>query len=293
MTFVEGTGAAREVAVCARPYNAAARARSKAYGGKFKDQFEVRNLTILNLSFVAQRRVFSSSLFKGGVRLNVNFICSNYCILDIDRPGYALAQAIRDWSDTVCIIGTTFSHQRPKLDADLSRFAGFPVEVVCDRFRIIAPWERSITSAAEYKQNIQRLINRYGADTTCVDPARLWFPCSSVEFLQYEGYLQPVVDEVVPEKLVSDAAALAQQRKTLAKGLMPRWVARFVHDGLSPRFSDGRQAACFDASRALRDRGWDKEDARKLLHSGKFDRTNFEPSEIDHAVDSAFNDERE
>jgi hypothetical protein len=191
-----------------------------------------------------------------------------------------VADALRDWVDTVHIIGTTKSHQVQK--------KGKPAK---DRFRIIVPWSEPITDAATYSYNVELLIRRYNADETCSDAARFFWPCRTIVHVEDSGYLQPVQPFARPERLQVDQAQLAELRRDIFGKDLPQWIARFVRKGelpRSPKLMGSRKWACNAAARQLKSLGWKATEIANLLHDGKFDRANFEAFEIDAAVKSAF-----
>jgi len=291
-SYRSGAGGPRDIAVCRHSYSANERSRRSSYGGKFPDGYEVQTLDLEALARVICKSVYSSSIFKDGVRLNSNFIRSHYCVLDFDDPRYTLKQARNDWQGSVCLIGTTGTHDRPKVDAVTSKLVGEPVSITCDRFRIVTPWERAVESAFEFTRNVAELVERYGGDRSCVDPARLWYPCTRIEFMNADGYLQPVKPFAAPLRIGDGDERLAEQSRALHGKNLPRWIAAFVHHGTIPRLSDGRQRACRDCAYTLKGRGWTAVEVLELLHNAAFQRADFDSREIDQAVSSAYKDRR-
>lgn len=223
-------------------------------------------------------------VWKDGVCLGDNFVVSHLMALDFDEANYTLASALRDWGDTVHIIGTTKSHQREKISGD-------GVKPPKDRFRVIVPWERPITSRAEYEYNVGRLISEYDADETCKDAARFFWPCREIVSVNLVGQLQPVRTYTPPERLPVNRARRDSLRSEIFRGAVPLWVADFVRRGKMPTFpklQNSRKWACFAAAASLRDLDWSVADVANFLHDGKFDRHDFDPNEIDAAIKSAF-----
>ncbi len=296
--MIEGDGAPRPVAICSQPYSINQRRRDSKYASRFKNGYDVHTIGLREVARAIRSTVYSSSIFKDGVRLRSNFVESHYCVLDIDEPGYSLDDAVRGWCDTVCVIGTTASHRRPKAVPTWFKSRGEVdcAHLNCDRFRIITPWSRPITCEYEYKENLKRLVTKYGADGSCVDAARLWFPCVDVVYGNDAGYLQPVVTYPKPDRLAIDSELLLAQRRAAYGDSLPVWIHRFVANGAIPawaRLEGSRKHACFNAALELRRRGWSQDDVGTLLQAAKFDRADFEGFEIDAAVESAYRNEVE
>lgn len=221
-------------------------------------------------------RVWSPCVFKTGHRHSDDFVSSCLLVLDFDKPGYPLGQCLNEWCDTIHWIGTSKNHQRDK--------GG----IVCDRFRLIVPYERVIDDSHEYSFNYRKLLERYPSDSQTQDAARLFFPCQEVVSINLEGYRQPVV-KAPPKRppVILDKRLLALRRERYGKSV-PRYIAAFVEDGVLPPWAESRQRLCFDISRRLRDGGWQRDEVLSYLLAAKFSREKFEDKEIVQAVQSAF-----
>ncbi|NQY01049.1 MAG: hypothetical protein HRT70_07970 [Flavobacteriaceae bacterium] len=138
-----------------------------AYGARFSKGYQGVGRSIRDVADVIVAKVWSPSIFKNGTRNKESFLCSNWCVLDFDE-GMTLNDALNTFCDTQHIIGTTKSHQTEKNG------------LICDRFRVCIPWEKQIIDAEHYQQNIERMIIHYDTDTSCSDPARLFYPCTAI-----------------------------------------------------------------------------------------------------------------
>ena len=103
------------------------------------EQVDVKSMA--ELGQIVVDKVWSNCSWREGRRTGESFLCSDFMALDFDDPTTTLAQAVNEWCDTRHVIGTTKSHRKEKNG------------IVCDRFRIIAPWSESIFSLQAYKQN--------------------------------------------------------------------------------------------------------------------------------------------
>jgi hypothetical protein len=225
---------------------------------EYRSRYKISLVGLEQLAQIVRYRAWAPIAWTGGKCLSANFVCSPWMALDFENPNYTLAQALREWADSPHVIGLTKSHGFAK-----------GTDAAMDRFRIIVPWEMPITDLKTYEFNIGQLIKKYQADETCVDGARFFFPC---------------------REIVSTQALLEQRRAIFGKSL-PRWISEFVKKGKLPPFSKlqgSRKWVCYAAGAALKDLGWSKSEIENLLHDAKFDRTGFDPREIDAAIKSAF-----
>ena len=141
--------------------------------------------SMTHLATIVSDKVWSNCVWNYCRRISTEFKESYFLALDFDSPETTLLQAIKEWCDTRHVIGTTKSHGKEKHG------------IVCDRFRIIAPWSETIFSLNTFKQNQKRCIKLYNSDPACSGAAQLYFPCKDIVSVNEEGY---GVD-VVPEKL--------------------------------------------------------------------------------------------
>ena len=119
------------------------------------------------------RTIWSPIKYREGIRLESHFLGAMVCALDFDGPDTPLSWARETFKDYDVIIGTTKSHQKQKNG------------IVCDRYRVLLWFKEPITELALYKHNMVLLINKHGADKSCKDGARFFFPC--VEIVESHG----------------------------------------------------------------------------------------------------------
>jgi hypothetical protein len=163
--------------------------------------------------------IWSPILWADGRRKSEKFMYADYAVLDFDRGELSLAEAVRLWADSKHLIGTTRSHQLPK--------DGLPPR---DRFRVAIPWEKRISDAKIYRYNMEKLTERWPADSSCKDCARLFFPCREIVSQSDSGYgmsvLQPPIGYGAPPAPIPDAVR--------GKGILPWYLKNMLKKGAAP-----------------------------------------------------------
>jgi hypothetical protein len=123
---------------------------------------------------VITQHPWSPIVFKNQYRRIANFLYADWIALDFDSPETTLAEAVRIWSDSAHIIGTTRNHQKVK-------HPGLPKEQgPCDRFRVLLRSQKRCDNPMDYEFTVKNLQNRYYADSQATDPARFFYPCTSI-----------------------------------------------------------------------------------------------------------------
>lgn len=136
------------------------------------------------------RFVWAPIVWKDGRRAERNFVESWWCAYDFEDPEYTLGQAMADFADSKHIIATTRSHQIAK--------GGLPA---IDRFRVVVPWAEPIADVRVYRWNMRREQRKYPMDASCIDGARLFFPCRELVSVNDEpdAYAQQVDYDVADD----------------------------------------------------------------------------------------------
>lgn len=140
--------------------------------------------------------VWSPIKFRDGVRKESHFLGAMVCALDFDGPETPLEWARETFKKYDVAIGTTKSHQKEKNG------------ITCDRYRVLLWFKEPITELALYKNNMNILIQKYGADKACKDGARFFFPCVEI----VESHAGKSVD-IVPLPVVCENNAQHYERK--------------------------------------------------------------------------------
>lgn len=202
------------ISIHPRKYDIERARADKDYGRFFAkgwQQLEVKRAA--DFAAVMTSRVWSPARLNGDRRCLEAFAGSRLLALDFETPDYTLAQAMREWCDTIHWIGTTRNHQREK--------GG----ITCDRFRLVVPWTAEITDPELYRYNYHLVGDAYGADLQCKDTARLFYPCQTVVSMNVEGEFQPV--KPLPEGWLARRRHYEQRRELYARaGFIPLSVRR-------------------------------------------------------------------
>lgn len=146
-----------------------------------KDSAVMDQVVDVNLDLLGEvvcKHLWSPSVFKidqdGKMRRRTDsFESSDVVAIDIDE-GLSIADAIErlNAQGFGYVIGTTRHHQKEK--------NGKPA---CDRYRIVLMLEQVVESGEQYKSLLRRLREELfpELDKSCIDSARFFFPCISIE----------------------------------------------------------------------------------------------------------------
>lgn len=172
--------------------------------------------SMTHLAEIVVGKVWSNCVWNYCRRISTEFKESYFLALDFDSPETTLLQAIKEWCDTRHVIGTTKSHGKEKHG------------IVCDRFRIIAPWSETIFSLNTFKQNQKRCIKLYNSDPACSGAAQLYFPCKDIVSVNEEGY---GVD-VQPERVY-----MPRNPRKMSRLHLPRDIVEILQTKIIPKGS--------------------------------------------------------
>lgn len=194
--------------------------------------------------------------FRDDHRTIRNFSVSRIIGFDFDNGLQNLAGII-DLLDTAEVpshVGITKSHQKPK----------GPDGLVTDRFRVAMLMESCISDPDLYRQQLNyfRKIWSTGPhcwfDVACVDPARLFYPCTEIVYSR-SGVPLPWVEKAKPKPTPKPIEPTGDFRN------VPSWVYRrvkFSNDGRS------RHSVAYSASAVLAAHGFGLEEITEFLMSG-------------------------
>lgn len=206
-------------------------------------------------------------ILKEGKRLNSNFEYAGWGALDFDNGEYTLDEAMKDWCDTVSIIGTTKSHGERKNG------------IIADRFRIVFLWDRIITHSNDYRFNLKKLINKYGADPACSDPARFFYPCKDIIQITTDGFKQPV--ETTNKSKFTQEEIDEKYEAYKAQGIIPDWIKGLLRYG-GP--IGERNKSCFRLGLYLTKLGYEENEIIAMIKASQIDKRNFSEEELRRAV---------
>lgn len=212
---------------------------------------------------------WSPGVFKDNYRNKDNFIYSDFIGFDVDNTEdeYTLEQAIEDWSDSECVIALSKSHQKEKV-------TGNQIYPARDRFRIVTRWINRIDSLDVYYYNMQQIL-KYNShfDQVCVDPSRMFYPCTKIVYENYEGIRQPV-QPLPPKPLGTVIKKYMAERSTSIK---PN-VLNFIKHGKV--FGGSRNISVYVSTLELLNYGMDSQKVLELLQNSPFDRREFSEQEL-------------
>jgi len=234
-----------------RPYDMREARENKSYASRFTYGWETVDTSQSEVvKRIITTRVWSPCVFRDGYRSKDTFVKSRLLALDFDSPGYSLEQALREWCDTVHWIGTTKNHQRDK--------GG----IVCDRFRIVVPYESEITDPALYNYNYTKASQRYdAADQGTKDTARLFFPCQSVVSVCLDGEMQPIVP--LPREYHEEQARIAAAKQAKVEN---RIIPRHIRNAFNLPIPIGKRSnTIYGVSKELSHYGFTYEQLREMF----------------------------
>lgn len=198
-------------------------------------EFSVKKIeTLRDIVNIATKSVWSPIIWRGGERRAVNFLFSDYLVLDFDSS-MQLPEALDTFKDYQCFIATTMSHQKRKKGH------------VSDRFRVVIPWEKRIENLNLYRGNMEHLVEHYESDADCVDGARLYKKSPQVVFFN-EGEPMEVKNIKPKAQYEKNVIPLAPPR------IMPGWLQDLINRGMCGE--PGRNAAGFKIAAAMFRQGY-------------------------------------
>lgn len=183
-----------------------------SYDG-FRYRNDFKRLSNMNmLAHTIMSCCWSPCVWQNNNRLSSEFESAHFLVLDFDDDGpETMAEVNHTLRDHKRIIATTKSHQKPKNG------------LVCDRYRLIIPFERPIYDYAIYKSTYLQALKRfYWADQACHDGARFFFPCNKIVCVDRESeYSWEIYQGDKPQVYIPPPVT----------GKIPGWILAFINDG--------------------------------------------------------------
>lgn len=219
----------------------------KTYEGfRYRDNFSrLSNMDLLAKTITSC--CWSPIVWKNNNRLSSEFFRSDFLVLDFDDEGpETLEEVNHSLRDHKRIIATTKSHGVEKNG------------LVCDRYRLIIPFEQTISSYDIYKATyIKALKQFYWADQACHDGARFFFPCREVRYIDrdHDKYCWPVEPLSVQVPYIRPPVT----------GRIPGWCLRFLNDGEMPPSRPSRNLMVFSVATEMFRQGFDERFIRSAV----------------------------
>lgn len=173
-----------------------------------------QDLDLDNIAKIITTKLWSPCVWSGRHRVQKDFLFADFCALDFDTGEYLLEQAIKEWSDSIHIIGITKSHGIEKNG------------IVADRFRLVTPFTQRIADIDQYKQNIAKHIRNYGADKACKGGAQFFYPCREIVSINKTGFS---LDVLAKRQRISKS----HPRKLI----VPPYLFKFINVEIVPKGS--------------------------------------------------------
>jgi hypothetical protein len=218
------------------------------------------------LAALITRHAWSPCVWLDGRRAKQNFQEARFCVLDFD-DGLSLAQAERMFADCWHIIGTTKSHQ-------LAKGSEAPV----DRFRVVLRFSETIRNADDFPYTMSYWINRFGADESCKDAARFYWPCREIHSMALDGDTVDVYT-APPRPPAKNYSAYR------AAGAIPA----YLHPVLRKGAPEGeRNSTCFRLGAELTRCGFDADRVHQIVAKSPIDLPNDEKwRAVDNGIKAA------
>ncbi len=203
--------------------------------------------------YVENYKTPKNELVTGKYRSNDTFMSLNLLVYDVDGnlTIHSAVNILKELGYEYYIL-TTKNHQKQKGD-----------KPSCDRYRIILPLSREVTSKDEYFLLWKHLSHLFKADPACKDVARYYQ--RSIELVAYDNGSEINVDQTLSEYQNANA------RQTLAPTIIPPIVLgrlskktiQFIENGRLP--NENWHERFFKAATDLREQGYSIEEAHEKL----------------------------
>lgn len=221
----------------------------KKFSGLEASKYRSDFLRLANMNMMAEiilTHCWSPIVWKNNYARTDNFDFSDFLALDFDSPGDETLEEInRNLCDHKRIIATTKSHQKEKNG------------IICDRFRLIIPWDRRISSYDDYKFNYKKVLERFSwADKQCHDGARFFFPSKQILYIDRES-------EYVWETSEHKHTPIHNSLSTKTDKTIPAWCLNFINNGAV--YNGSRNMKIYSVARELFERDFKESQVRNFL----------------------------
>lgn len=182
-------------------------------GSQYSTGFsELRNMSML--AEIVTTCVWSPIVWEQGARNSKHFAHASFMVLDFDEPGdESMADVNNALSDHKRIIALTKSHMKQKNG------------VICERYRLVIPFNNVITDLNLYKHNMDCALKKYPwADQACKDGARFFYPCSKIVYVDRMAEYSWDTLKLVPPSIGSKSPILSGKE-------IPLWCLNFLNYG--------------------------------------------------------------
>lgn len=196
---------------------------------------------------------WSPEIWHENTRKKANFESAQFLVLDFDEPGDETMEEVnRSLCDHKRIIGTTRSHMKLKKG------------LVCERYRLIIPFETPITNLAQYLATLKKAYERFPwADKACIDAGRFYFPCEKIVYFDRDSeYCWEAVTHYTNTNTLY-TTHYTTTLHTTPDGKIPSWCLNFINNGAV--YNGSRNLKVFAVARELFRQGFSEPDIRRLV----------------------------
>lgn len=192
------------------------------------DDWKVSHITWDMFGRLIFKVPWSANIWAKGIRSKSTFVENHFCVLDFDDGEMTLKNAVENYfCDYQHIIGTTRNHQKPKGD-----------KPACDRFRVVVPWEKPISSLVKYELNMSDRIDFYYADPSCKDAARFFWPCIKIISANFDEHSEKMPVKRITKKAIESAKRIESLDKSYSENYIKKILRGKIEIG-------NRNQACF------------------------------------------------
>ena len=197
--------------------------------------------TLKSLADLTLAHNWSPFIYNDNYRKGDNWEGSDVLALDVD-DGCTLEEAKQHFSEYQYILTTSKSHQIEKNGK------------ICDRFRLIIPFQSRITDKDIYRNTWYTVANKYTfIDQQCKDFGRFFYSGKDIVEVKTEGKkLEPILEEVESKEV-----SVYKTKMPLNKGKLSRQTMEFMTWG----GEDGHWInGLFKAAKDFQEQGYEKEE---------------------------------
>ena len=215
------------------------------------------------ISIYITKYVWSPILYKNHRRLKSNFIHARILGIDVD-DGLPITDAIAMIKEQqmAAIVGPTRSHQIEK--------DGKPA---CDRYRVVLLMSAPCIERELFEYNVRAWSKMFRGDPATCDAGRLFRPCSSIEFINYDGIENDWLKYPLNYKTEAERISIYQSKINFfrEKKTLPIWVINTQKFGVPPGGAGrpGRHNACYRIGAYMTELGYTVDEITAFLCSGK------------------------
>lgn len=192
------------------------------------------------------KKPWSPVIWTTGYRTEVNFLSSDWLVLDFDENALTLEQAKKNFSDYQHIITTTKSHT-PQSHS----------------LRVCVPWCERIDDLITYNFNLNSNAKFYDSDMRALNGARFFWPSKTLYSVNIDGEQMEVNPPPFETNKDFEFIQLNRQKNPDEREL-PKYYTNYLNYGLN-HDSGGRNQKLWALSMDLFEEGWNGKEIFRLI----------------------------